>query len=108
MVKLVIVALLALTPQAPAAQPAEEPYKKIDISEPDVRAAAKVALAKSKGTLVWAERQSISSNNIRLCINMNRSGDRSTSSEFARVVLSRDNKRKKWTVDTWSWGSCGR
>jgi predicted phage-related endonuclease len=57
-----------------------------------------------KGTIVWAERHSISGDNIRLCVSMNRS----SSYEFARVVLSRDGKKKQWNVDTWSWGSCGR
>lgn len=100
---LAALAFLPLAPQAPA-PPSEQPYKKIDISEPDVRAAAKVALAKQKGTLISAERHSISSNNLRLCLSMDRSGTR----EFARVVLSRDDKRKRWTVTVWSWGSCGR
>jgi hypothetical protein len=35
---------------------------------------------------------------------MNRSG----SYEFARVELSRNEKKKKWDVIVWSWGSCGR
>lgn len=99
-----IALLLALIPQAPSPVQTVEPYRKIEISEPDVQAAAKVALAKQKGTLISAERHSISANNLRLCLSMNRSG----SYEFARVVLSRDDKRKRWTVTIWSWGSCGR
>ena len=98
-----LVLLLALMPQAPAAPPAQEPYKTIKISEPDVQEAVKVALAKTKGTLIAAERHSVSANNLRLCLSM----DRSSTREFARVVLSRDVK-KRWTVTIWSWGSCGR
>jgi hypothetical protein len=101
----VIALLLALFLQAPSAvQQPVEPYKKIEISEPDVQAAAKVVLAKRKGTLISAERHSISANNLRLCLSMNRSA----SYEFARVVLSHDDKKKRWTVTVWSWGSCGR
>jgi predicted secreted protein len=99
----IAVLLLALT-QAAATPPAEPTYKKIAITEPDVQEAVKVVFAKQKGTLISAERRSISGNNIRLCITMNRS----SSYEFALVVLSRDKTKKLWTVDTWSWGSCGR
>jgi len=102
-----IVLFIAFLAQAPPAPPPpDEPYTKLALSEPDVKAAAKVALAltKPKGTLISAERHAISANNIRLCITTNRSGDY----EFARVVLSRDTARKKWTVAIWSWGSCGR
>ena len=98
-----LVLLLALMPQAPAAPPAQEPYKPTHNSEPDVQQAVKVALAKLKGALIGAERHSMSANNLRLCLSMDRSGSR----EFARVVLSRDAK-KRWTVAIWSWGSCGR
>jgi hypothetical protein len=96
--------LLSLTMQAVATPPAEPIYKKIAITEPDVQEAVKVVFAKQKGTLISAERRSISGTNIRLCITMNRS----SSYEFALVVLSRDKTKKLWTVDTWSWGSCGR
>ena len=91
---------------APPPPPPEEPYKQISLAEPDVRAAAKVALSRAnrKGTLISAERHAISANNLRLCISMNRSG----SYEFARVVLSRNQVRKRWEVMVWSWGSCGR
>ena len=97
--------LFGLLPQAPATTP-EEPYRKADITDADVKAAAKVALStlKVKGTLISAERHAISANNIRLCITMNREPDY----EFARVVLSRDPVKKRWEVDVWSWGSCGR
>jgi hypothetical protein len=96
--------LLALLAQVPATPPAEPTYKKIEINEPDVQEAAKVVFAKRKGSLISAERHSLSANNLRLCVSMNRS----SSSEFARVVLSRDSKKKRWNVDIWTWGSCGR
>jgi hypothetical protein len=99
-----IALLLALIAQTPSPVQTVEPYKKIEISEPDVQAAAKAALTKQKGKLISAERHSISANNLRLCLSMNRS----SSYEFAQVVLSRSDKKKQWTVTTWSWGSCGR
>ena len=99
-----VVLLLALLAQAPAAPPAEPVYKKVAITEPDVKEAVKVVFAKHKGTLISAERHSISADNMRLCITMNRS----SSFEFARVVVSRDSKKKQWAIDSWSWGSCGR
>jgi hypothetical protein len=103
---IVLVLLLALMPQAPASAPAGDLYKKIEMTEPDVQAAAKVALiqASRKATVISAERHTISANNLRLCLSMNRSGNY----EFARVVLSRNDKTKKWAVTLWSWGSCGR
>jgi hypothetical protein len=100
----IAVLLLALLTQTPAPPPAEPTYKKIAITEPDVQEAVKVVFNKRKGTLISAERHSISADNLRLCVSMNRS----SSFEFARVVLSRDDKKKRWTVDIWSWGSCGR
>ena len=27
---------------------------------------------------------------------------------IAVLLLARDDKQKRWKVDTWSWGSCGR
>jgi predicted phage-related endonuclease len=99
----IAVLLLALMPQTTPTI-ADVPYKKIAITEPDVQDAVKVVFAKRKGTLIWAERHSISGDNLRLCVSMNRS----SSYEFARVVLSRDTKKKRWNVDVWSWGSCGR
>ncbi len=96
---------LAFLPQAPAAPAVEEPYRKIEITDADVKAATKAALStvKRKGTLISAERHTVSAHNIRLCISMNRGADH----EFARVVLSRNNA-KRWEVTVWSWGSCGR
>jgi hypothetical protein len=99
----IAVLLLALLPQA-ASPTTDMPYKKIAITEPDVQEAAKIVFAKRKGTLISAERHSISADNLRLCVSMNRS----SAFEFARVVLSRDAKKKRWNVDIWSWGSCGR
>lgn len=99
----IAVLLLALLPQA-VPPTTDLPYKMIAITEPDVQEAVKIVFAKRKGTLISAERHSISADNLRLCVSMNRS----SSYEFARVILSRDAKKKKWTVDIWSWGSCGR
>jgi hypothetical protein len=108
---LIVLFLLWFAPQAapapsPSPSPPEEPYHQISLNEPDVRAAVKAALSTTrlKGTLISAERHSISSNNIRLCISTNRSG----SYEFARVDLSRNAAKKRWEVLVWSWGSCGR
>lgn len=98
------IVLLALLAQTPAPPPAEPTYKKIEITEPDVQEAAKIVFAKRKGTLISAERHSISGDNLRLCISTNRS----SSHEFARVVLSRDTRKKRWNIDIWTWGSCGR
>jgi hypothetical protein len=53
----IFVLLLALMPQAPAAPPAEQPYKAIQISEPDVQEAVK-ALARRKAHADCAERHS--------------------------------------------------
>jgi predicted phage-related endonuclease len=99
----IAVLLLALLPQT-APPIADVSYKKIAITEPDVQEAVKVVFAKRKGTLISAERHSISGDNLRLCVSMNRS----TSYEFARIVLSRDTRKKGWNVEVWSWGSCGR
>jgi hypothetical protein len=105
---LAFLVFLSLLPQvAPPAPPVQaEPYHAISLSDPDVSAALKVALktAQRKGKLISAERQAITGNNIRLCISMNRS----SSYEFARVVLSRSEGKKRWEVMVWSWGSCGR
>ena len=98
------VLLLALLSQVAAPAPEKPMYQKIAITEPDVQDAVKVVFAKNKGKLISAERHSISADNMRLCITMNRS----SSFEFARVVVSRDPRKKQWTIDTWSWGSCGR
>lgn len=86
-------------------------YKKVQVSDPDVQTAVKVAIAGQQKTekairlrtIVSAERPAVSSSNLRLCLSMDRSGN----AEFARVVLARSTK-KQWTVTTWSWGSCGR
>jgi hypothetical protein len=95
----------------PTPSPAAQAYTKIDINEPDVQAAVKVALANQRKqsraislrSIVSAERQAVSANNLRLCLSMDRSGR----TEFARVVLSR-NTKKQWSVSIWAWGSCGR
>jgi hypothetical protein len=98
-------------PAAPAAQPSST-YEKIAITDPDVQAALKVAMADQRQhnrsdmkllSIVSAERQPVSSRNLRLCLSMDRSGN----TELARVVLSR-NTKKQWSVAIWSWGSCGR
>ncbi len=103
---LIVLVLLFVGQVPPGPPPPEEPYTKIALTEPDVKAAAKVALSltKPKGKLLWAERHAISANNIRLCITMNQNA----SHEFARVELSRADIKKHWEVIVWSWGSCGR
>jgi hypothetical protein len=91
--------------------PPAETYKKLQINDPDVQTAVKVAVANQQKmdktirlrSVVSAERPAVSSNNLRLCLSMDRSGN----SEFARVVLSK-NAKKQWSVTIWSWGSCGR
>jgi hypothetical protein len=102
-----IVVLLSFFAQVePPAAPVQEPYHAVSLTDPDVAAALKTALktAQRKGKLIAAERQAITGDNIRLCISMNRS----SSYEFARVVLSRSEAKKRWEVMVWSWGSCGR
>ena len=96
----------AADPALPPAPPKEQAYQAISLTEPDVRAAFKAALATARrtGTLISAERHAISGDNMRLCISMNRS----SSYEFARVQLSRNPARKRWEVTVWTWGSCGR
>ena len=77
-----------------------------------MQAAVKVALAQRKDknidfkldSIVSAERQHITGFNMRLCLSMSNRGG---TTELARVVLSR-NTNKKWSVATWSWGSCSR
>lgn len=94
------------------ARPTSDAYQTIAITDPDVQAAVKVAIAdqqRKNGNLVKllsivsAERQPVSGRNVRLCLSMDRRGN----TEFARVVLLRDAK-KQWSVSIWSWGSCGR
>jgi hypothetical protein len=116
----VVVAVVALvgagtavgqTPAATAVQPSNA-YEKIAITDPDVQATPKVAVADQRQhnrsdlkllSMVSAERQPVSGRNLRLCLSMDRSGN----TELARVVLSRSPK-KLWAVTIWSWGSCGR
>jgi hypothetical protein len=85
-------------------------YRKVEVQDVDVQSALKSALADRKRrsggdekllSLVSAERRFVTPDNYRLCLSMNRSGR----TELARVVLSRDAK-KRWTVTLWSWGSC--
>jgi hypothetical protein len=85
-------------------------YRKVEVTDGDVQAAVKFALAdqqrKDKGrstllSVISAERQSVSADNFRLCLSMDRSGR----TELARVVLSR-NAKKRWSVTIWAWGAC--
>ena len=106
-----LIAILFGSPSQTSQTPTTDTYKKVEINHPDVQTAVKVAIADQQKTekairlrtIVSAERPAISSNNLRLCLSMDRSGN----AEFARVVLAR-NTKKQWTVTTWSWGSCGR
>jgi hypothetical protein len=94
----------------PSQTPTTDAYKKVQISDPDVQTAVKVAIADQQKTekairlrtIISAERPAVSSSNLRLCLSMDRSGN----AEFARVVLAR-NAKKQWFVTIWSWGSYG-
>lgn len=97
---------------AGAAQAQDVTYEKIVTTDPDVQLAVKTAIADQRQkdrsvvkllSIVSAERQAVSGRNLRLCLSMDRSGN----TEMARVVLSR-NAKKRWSVSIWSWGSCGR
>jgi hypothetical protein len=99
--------------QAPEEKPpSADSYQKVDVTDRDVQAAVKFALAdqqrKDGGkprllSIISAERQFVSADNFRLCLSLDRSGR----TEFARVVLSR-NAKKRWSVTIWSWGACNR
>ena len=99
--------------QAPTEKPpAADSYRKVDVTDLDVQAAVTFALAdqqrkdRSKPKLlsvVSAERQFVSPCNFRLCLSLDRSGR----TEFARVVVSR-NAKKRWSMTIWAWGACGR
>lgn len=102
---------LSLQQAPPPETSTPEKYEKVKVSDPDVQAAVKVALADQQRidktirllSVVSAERPAVSGNNLRLCILLDRSGN----TEFTRVTLSR-NPKKQWSVTTLSWGSCGR
>ena len=99
--------------QAPAEPPpAADSYRGVDVTGRDVQAAVKFALSDRQKkdiskpkllSIVSAERQFVSGDNFRLCLFLDRSGR----TEFARVVVSR-NAKKRWSVTIWTWGSCGR
>jgi hypothetical protein len=105
------VATLRAQTARPAPSSTTDAYKKIETTDPDVQAAVKIAVADQRKqsrsvnllSIVSAERQFVSGNNLRLCLSMDRSGR----TEIARVVLSR-NAKKQWSVTIWAWGSCGR
>jgi hypothetical protein len=110
----VVLSLGGTAREVPAGQAAKadevREYRKVDLRDVDVQSALKFALADQKRrsggdeklfSVVSAERQFVTPDNYRLCLSMNRSGR----TELARVVLSRDAK-KRWTVTLWSWGSC--
>jgi Cystatin domain len=102
----------AQVPAAAPATPSSNGYETVVTTDPDVQAAVKAAIADQRQknrsdlkliSIVSAERQPVSGKNLRLCLSMDRTG----STQFARVVLSR-NAKKTWSVTIWSWGSCGR
>jgi hypothetical protein len=102
-----------LAAQAPTEKPpGADSYRKVEVTDRDVQAAVKFALAdqqrkdRSKPKLlsvISAERQYVPADNFRLCLSLDRSGR----TEFARVDLSRTVK-KRWSVTIWSWGACDR
>jgi hypothetical protein len=105
-----LVAALLSFPQASVGD-ASQAYHRILTSDREVQIAVKAAIADRQKVekairlkaIVSAERAAVSGSNLRLCLSMDRSG----TTEFARVVVSREAK-KRWSLDLWTWGSCGR
>lgn len=90
--------------------PPADSYRNVEATDRDVQAAVKFALADQQRregskpkllSVISAEHQSVSADNFRLCLSMDRSGR----TELARVVLSR-NAKKRWSMTVWSWGAC--
>ena len=109
-----LLSILLQTPGAPAptlAPQQAEPYRPVEPTNVDLQSALKFALAEQKRLgrqpvslvgIVTAEKAAVAPDNYRVCLFANRNGV----TERAQVVVSRDVKKKKWSVDVWSWGSC--
>ena len=98
------------TPPDPAPQQTV-PYRTVEPTNVDVQSAVKFAVGEQKRLsrqpvslvgIVTAEKASVAPDNYRVCLFADRSGV----TERAQVVVSRDAKKKKWSLTTWSWGSC--
>ena len=112
MVPFLLLTLLQ-TPSLPPPDPAPQqvvPYKAVEPTNVDVQSALKFAVGEQKKLtqqpvslvgIVTAEKAAVAADNYRVCLFADRNGV----TERAQVVVSRDAK-KKWSVDTWSWGSC--
>jgi hypothetical protein len=110
---LLMLSLQTAPAQTPAPKPPAteaEPYQKVDPGNTDLQSAVKYAVdeqkrqSKEKLSLVGiltAEKAAVSPN-FRACLFADRNGV----TERAQVVVSRDDKKKKWELTTWSWGSC--
>jgi hypothetical protein len=110
---LLILTLQATPPQAPAPKPTPpetETFQKIDPMNTDLQAAVKFAIDEQKRQskekislvgIVTAEKAAVSPN-FRVCLFADRIGV----NERAQIVVSRNEKKKKWELTTWSWGSC--
>ena len=98
--------------RARAAAAVAKAYQPVSIEDPDVRTALQVALNDQKLknraavkllSVLAAERQASSGDNVRLCLSLDRRGRQDT----ARVVVHRTPK-DKWSVALWAWGACGK
>ena len=98
--------------QATTEKPATDSYRKVEVTDRDVQAALKFAVADQQRkensrpkllSIISAEHQFVSSDNFRLCLYLDRGGR----TEFAQVVVSR-NAKKRWSMTIWSWGACRR
>ncbi|MEO8681814.1 MAG: hypothetical protein ABI665_22400 [Vicinamibacterales bacterium] len=111
---LLLILFLQATPTpAPTQKPVPadtEIYKKVDPGDTDLQAAVKFAIDEQKRQskekislvgIVTAEKAAVSPN-FRVCLFADRIGV----NERAQVVVSRNEKKKKWELTTWSWGSC--
>lgn len=111
---LLLLAILQV-PGAPAPPPAPspqqaEPYQPVEPTNIDVQSALKFAMGEQKRLtrepvslvgIVTAEKAAVSPN-FRVCLFADRGGV----TERAQVVVSRDVKKKKWSLTIWAWGSC--
>ena len=98
-----------------SAQPSgshSQEFMRLDTSSSEVKSAVQAAMTSERAkrerslqlvSVISAERPAVSELNVRLCLSLDRDGRK----EFARIVMSK-NVKKQWSVDVWSWGSCGR